>query len=241
MIQTNSHMNKLKTILPIWVEWFNVICAIYLVSTLLFPFDYQRPALYLYSISLLTDLLINHRYKKVKWCKARWVFLIMILFYLCIWIWHIFEETNLPYFQVTAEKRIGLLIAGILGLFTNINPKLKPQYLAIPIMIVGISIIIHILFKINFINATYESFTAYQKAIASYRGGIMKISHMNFNLYLNYGVMLGFWGIVESNKLRTKIIYSISIVVTTLIVITGEGRIGFVTILILLGILCFYI
>ena len=241
MIQQHTYINKIKSILPQLVEWINVICAIFLISTLIFPFEYQRPAFYAYASTLFLDIIANRRYKNVKWFNARWVFVVMILFYLCIWIWHIFEETNLPYFQTTAEKRIGLLIAGILGLFTNINPKLKPQYFAIPIMGTSIVTLLYVLFKIDFLHNTYDTFQIYQEAVANYRGLKMNITHMSFNLYTNCGIMFGIYGIMESRKLWSKIIYSTFITLSIPIVMTTEGRIGLFTILILLGILCFYL
>lgn len=237
--------NNTKSILPQTVEWINVLCAIYLAATLILPFDYQRPALYTYFISVGLDIIVNKRYTNVKWDKTKWTFVAMILFYLCIWIWHPFEETNLPYFQITAEKRIGLLIMGLLGLFTNINPKLKPQHLAIPIMSTGIIILLYILYQIDFKLSTFDSFQAYQLAIANYRSQIMHISHMNFNLYMNCGFIFGFYGITQSDKLRRlDAIYCVStalfMVLSVLTIITSEGRIGIFTTLIIICILAYY-
>ena len=240
MTATHLYTNKIKSILPALVEWINMFCAIYLVCTLLFSFDYQRPAFYAYSISLLTDIIINKRYKNVKWFNAKWTFVVMILFYLCIWIWHIFEETNLPYFITTAEKRVGLLIAGLLGIFTNINPRLKPQYFAIPMMITGIITLTYILFKIDFWNTTYPTLKIYQETIAAYRGITLKISHMTFNFYMNCAIIFGIYGIITSENLWKKIIYSIFIIPSVFAVITSEGRTGFLTILVLLCIIGFY-
>lgn len=233
--------NKTKSILPQIVEWINLLSAIYLVVTLLFSFQYQQPAFYIYSLTLIIDIFVNKRYKNVKWFNAKWTFVAMILFYLCIWIWHIFEETNLPYFQTTVEKRIGLLIAGVLGIYTNINPKLKPQYFAIPMMLTGLITFLFILYQIDFWHTSYESLKVYQNIIADYRGIELKISHMTFNLYMNCAIVFGFYGIITSSKLWKKIIYLLFIIPSILIVLTSEGRIGFITILVLLCIMSIYL
>ena len=232
--------NNTKSILPQTVEWINVLSAIYLAITLILPFDYQRPALYAYFTSVGLDIIVNKRYMNVKWDKTKWIFIAMTLFYLCIWIWHPFEETNLPYFKITTEKRVGLLAMGILGLFTNINPKLKPQHLAIPIMSMGIIILLYILYQFDFQLSTFESFQAYQLAIANYRSQIMHISHMNFNLYINCGFIFGFYGITQSDKLWGKITYSLFMLLSAMIIITSEGRIGIFTNLIIICTLAYY-
>ena len=232
--------NNTKSILSQTIEWINVLSAMYLAVTLILPFDYQHPALYAYFTSVGLDIIINKRHANVKWDKTKWTFAAMILFYLCIWIWHPFEETNLPYFQTTTEKRIGLLIMGILGLFTNINPKLKPQLLAIPIMSTGIILILYILYQIDFKFSTFDSFQTYQLTIANYRSQIMHISHMNFNLYMNCGLIFGFYGITQNNKLKEKVIYSFFMLLSALIIITSEGRIGIFTTLIIICILAYY-
>ena len=240
MIQRWTYINRIESILPCMVEWINVLSAIYLASTLLFPFEYQRPAFYVYALTLLLDIVVNQRYKNVRWINAKWTFVTMILFYLCIWLWHPFEMTDLAYFQTTAEKRIGLLIAGILGLFTNINPRLKPHYLAIPIMLTGIVTFVYVLLQIDFWHNSYESFKHYQIAIAEYRGLRMLISHMKFNLYMNCGIVFGIYGMVVCKKLWEKVIYAFLIMVSTALIITSEGRIGLFTILVIICIIAYY-
>lgn len=241
-MQSNAtKYNKIKSILSQGIEWINMLSAIYLVVTLILPFEYQKPAMYSYFTTLGLDIIINQRYKDVKWNNVKWTFVAMILFYLCIWIWHPFENTNLPYFFATAEKRIGLIIFGLLGIFTNINPKIKPTLFAIPMMATGTIIYLFILYKINFIHNTYDSFSAYQEAVALYRSITMKISHMNFNLYLNCGMIFSIFAIIKSNKLWKKLIYTTFIIPSLFIVITSDGRIGLLTALSLISILCLHL
>ena len=137
-MNTIGTYNNTQSILSQAIEWINVLSAIYLIITFVFPFEYQRPALYAYFSSLAIDIIINQRYKNVEWHKSKLVFIPMILFYLTIWIWHIFEDTAIYQFTFAVENRLPFLIFGILGLFTNINPKLRPQYIAIPMLITPI-------------------------------------------------------------------------------------------------------
>jgi hypothetical protein len=62
MTQNISYINKIKTILPQMVEWFNLFSTIYLIATFITSFDYRRPAIYAYFISTFLDIIINQRY-----------------------------------------------------------------------------------------------------------------------------------------------------------------------------------
>ena len=145
MLLIATKYDKIKSILSQGIEWINMLSAIYLITTLIFPFEYQKPAMYFYFITLALDIIINKRYKNVKWNNAKWTFVAMILFYLCIWIWHPFEDSNLPHFKSVYENRLPYIVFGLLGLFTNINPRLKLQYFAIPMLLISIGCTIYLI------------------------------------------------------------------------------------------------
>ena len=240
MTKTNSHTDKIKSILPNLVEWINLFSTIFLVTTLILPFIYQRIALYTFFISTILDVIINQRYTNLKWNKIKWLFIIMIVFYLCIWIWHIFEESNLRHFQKVTENRLPFLAFGILGLFCNINPKLKPQYLAFPMLLTAILSSSFIL--INIIKNSPSSFIEYQQLFEYYRYTTLKTLHMNFNLYLNFSIMFGFYALTTTSKRWIKIALLICICIIFLFIFTSEGRIGFFTgTILMIGFICYNI
>ena len=240
MTTTNLYIDKAKSILPNWVEWINLLSAIYLVVTLILPFKFQYPALCAYFTSVGLDIIINRRYTDVKWTKISYIFLAMILFYLCIWIWHPFENNNIHRFEHLIEERLPFLVFGILGLFTTLNPRLKLEYLALPMLITSIVCSFYILYKTQHHTDPPLSFAEYQRLFEHYRLASMKSTHMDFNLYLNFSIMTGFYAIYTFSKKWLKFICLICIFVIFGFLITSEGRVGFVTGNVLIfGFLCY--
>ncbi len=230
MTQHISYINNIKSILPATVEWINVLSAIYLISSLILPFEYQKPAMYFYFTTLGLDIIINQRYKNVKWNNAKWTFIAMVLFYLCIWIWHPFENSNLPHFKSVYENRLPYIVFGILGLFTNINPRLKLQYFAIPMALMSIICTIYLITaKIDIFNNPPASFIQYQRFFEYHRATTLSNSHMSFNLYLNFAIMFSVYAIQKFEQKRLKIITAIGLLAIYIILLTSEGRIGFFT------------
>lgn len=242
-MNTIGTYNNTKSILSQAIEWINVLSAIYLIITFVFPFEYQRPALYAYFSSLTIDIIINQRYKNVEWHKSKLVFIPMILFYLAIWIWHIFEDTAIYQFTFAVENRLPFLIFGILGLFTNINPKLKPQYIAIPMLITPILCAAYLIIsKIQISNILASDFSYYQNQFELYRISVLKASHMDFNLYMNLAILFGLYALYTFKEKWLKVIISICMTLTFGLLLTSEGRVGFFTGAILLsGSIAFYI
>lgn len=226
---TTSNINNIKSILPATVEWINVLSTIYLISTLILPFDYQQPALYAYFTTLGLDIIINQRYKDVKWNNVKWTFVAMILFYLCIWIWHPFEDNNIHRFEHVIEERLPFFVFGILGLFTTINPRLKLEYLALPMLISSIICSSYIFYKTQIHTITPLTFAKYQKLFEYYRHIALNSTHMDFNLYLNFSIMTGFYAIYTFSKKWVKIICLICILIVFCFLFTSEGRVGFFT------------
>ncbi|MBQ5926230.1 MAG: hypothetical protein IIX03_05890, partial [Paludibacteraceae bacterium] len=105
-----ARIDKIKSILPSLVEWINLLSTIYLISTFILSFDFQRPAIFAYVISTIADISVNKRYKNIKWDSTKWIFVVMIGLYLSIWIWHIFETCNSPQFFHSTDKRLPFMI-----------------------------------------------------------------------------------------------------------------------------------
>ena len=113
-------MKELSNRMSSVIEWINVVAICMLAVTLIFPSQYQIPFFYIYAATTALDVFYNKRWQGVKPLeRCRLLFIPMILFYLCIWIWHPFEESNMPIFKYTAENRLPFLIFGLMGFFTT--------------------------------------------------------------------------------------------------------------------------
>ena len=69
--------NNTKSILSQTIEWINVLSTMYLIGSLILPFNLQKPAIYVYTISTIADIIVNKRYANVKWRNAKWSFAAM--------------------------------------------------------------------------------------------------------------------------------------------------------------------
>ena len=76
-----TYIDKTKSILSLGIEWISVLSALYLIASLIFAFKYQRPALSIYAIATVIDIIVNGRYKNLKWDKVKSTFVMMIVFY----------------------------------------------------------------------------------------------------------------------------------------------------------------
>ncbi len=230
MTQINSYTNKIKTILPQMVEWFNVISTLYLIASLILSFKYQKPAIYIYAISTATDIIVNKRYLNAKWDKTKYTFIIMITYYLCIWIWHIFEQCNSTIFFHSLDTRLPFLIFGILGLCVNINPKIKLSYIAYTMIISAITSIIYVILqKYNIIFTPTITIDLFRKLLPHIRHELLHVTHIEFNVYLNCAMSMCFIQFIESKKRLEKILLVSCIIFIFIALLFNEGRTGFAT------------
>lgn len=230
MLQTNKYINRIKSILPQLVEWINLLSTIYLIASLILSFQYQQLAIYIYFTSLLFDIIINQRYKNVKWHKAKWTFIVMIIFYLCIWIWHIFESCQSNAFFHSTDIRLPFIAFGILGIFFNLNPKIKISHIATTMLIATLTATTYIIYK------KYDSFFSpditinhIRTILPEIRQELLHVTHIEFNLYINCTMALCFICYNECNKKIIKTLFAIGTIFTYIILFINEGRSGFIT------------
>lgn len=209
------------------IEWINVLSAIYLIGSLILPFNLQKPAIYIYAISTIADIIINKRYAKLNWEHAKWTFVAMTLFYLCMWIWHIFEDcTSTIYFHST-DIRLPFIAFGLLGLTCNINPRIKIIHIAYTMLAMSLGTII--LLAINILANNPSTIDSIRELLPSLRLRNLHITHIELNIYLNSTIAMCFICILENKKRWNRIICIIGILIIYASLLINEGRVGFIT------------
>ena len=222
--------NTIKSILPCVVEWINVLATLYLISTLVTSFNHQRPALYAYFISVVLDIIVNRRYANVKWQKTKWTFVAMILFYVCVWIWHIFEQCNSEIFFRTTDIRLPFLAFGVLGLCFNRNPQIKIRYIAYTMLVTSIVSIVYIVLKrSDILFATDMTINMLREVLPQIRQELLHVTHIEYNLYLNCTMVMCFICFANCKDRLNRIIFAISTLFIYALLLLNEGRIGFIT------------
>ena len=225
-----THIDKIKSILPSLVEWINLLSTIYLISTFILSFDFQRPAIFAYVISTIADISVNKRYKNIKWDSTKWIFVVMIGLYLSIWIWHIFETCNSPQFFHSTDRRLPFVVLGLLGLFTNPNPKIKISHITICMLITSIAAMAYVIID-NYaaIQENVGNIYDYREKIGIFRNAALEVTHIEFNLYLNCTIALCLITATKSKLLWQKIVLYAGILIIYTHIIMSEGRVGFIT------------
>lgn len=225
-----QYMSKMKSILPSLVEWINMFATLLLIASLVLSFFYQRIALYFYALTTVADFIVNRRYLNNKWYKAKYTFVAMIIFYLCMWIWHLFEPCSSNVFFHSTDIRLPFLAFGIMGILLNLNPKIKIRYLAYTMLTASVSAIIYIIvakYDVIFVDGANLNYFRY--ILPQIRHEILHVTHIEFNLYLNTSMILCFINFLETDKKRYKIISVLGVLAIYTAVLFNEGRTGFLT------------
>ena len=225
MITRFSH-NNMKSILPTAVEWINVLSTIYLLSTFILPFNYQRVALYVYFASLIVDIVVNRRYKGLKWHNTKYVFATMVFFYAAMWIWHLFEDCNAQIYFHSTDIRLPFLVFGLLGLTCRINPKIKISYIAYTMLITSLIAIVYLAYKI--IDCQPTTIEEIRLLLPVIRHKALHTTHIGLNQYLNCTIAICFIYLHEKTKKWDVILLSLGILIIYISLLLNEGRAGFI-------------
>ena len=227
-IKQNPYNNK--SILPIVVEWISAISTLYLIATLILNFEYQRLAMIIYGSATILDIIVNRRYQNVKWEKGKWVFAIMGLFYLCIWIWHLFENCSSEIYFHSTDTRLPFLIFGLLGIFTRLNPKIKISYIAVTMLITSLATLAYIVYdNYAFLSSNITTINDFRENISILRHNSLKTTHIGTNVYMNCTMAMCFIVAFWSEKKWEKALLYIGIFLIYVAITLSEGRAGVIT------------
>ena len=218
--------NNMKSILPTAVEWINVLSTIYLLSTFILPFNYQRVALYMYFASLIVDIVVNRRYKGIKWHNTKYVFATMAFFYAAMWIWHLFEDCNAQIYFHSTDTRLPFLAFGLLGLTCAINPKIKISHIAYTMLVTSLIAIGYLAYKVTEHQPT--TIEEIRTLLPVIRHKALHTTHIGLNQYLNCTIAICFIYIHEKRKKWNAILPSLGILIIYISLLLNEGRAGFI-------------
>ena len=227
-IKLNTHYNK--SILPLVVEWISAISTLYLIASLILNFECQRIALFVWGAATVADIAVNRRYQNMKWKREKWVFGVMAVFYLCIWIWHIFEDCSSAQFFHSTDTRLPFLIFGILGLFTTLNPKIDITHIAATMLAMSVATLAYIIYdNYAFISTGIGSINEFRENISILRHNSLRTTHIGSNVYMNCTMAMCFIAAQLSSKKWGKALLYIGILVIYATITLSEGRAGLIT------------
>ena len=222
-----TYIDKTKSILSLGIEWISVLSALYLIASLIFAFKYQRPALSIYAIATVIDIIVNGRYKNLKWDKVKSTFVMMIVFYLCMWTWHIFEDCSSTEFFHSTDTRLPFLVFGIIGLTSSLNPKIEIKHVAYTMLAASLAALTALIVDNYTHIANIKDIDELRHLMPYMRSKTLQVIHIEFNLYLNCTMAMCFIAIFEAKKHAIKVMLALGILLIYTALILNEGRIGF--------------
>ncbi len=229
-------MTELRSKLSCYAGYLHLFCALWVVATQIFPFEYQRLALIGFATSYIIDYVFERRWSSFKWDKAKWVYVAMCVYYLLIPLWNLWAETqgSTPHYADVLGKRVPFLAIGIIGLL-GVSDKLKLRYFAFTIVLTSLFAIAYLVGKVGFgeFLVAPDRLDLFVQARIAHLG-----THMLFNIYLNVSVVFILYLYLQ--RLKRKWLYLLLGVihgVILLVLLTTDGRVGFIT-AVLLHALC---
>ncbi len=195
---------------------------------------FQRVIMVVAGVFFLLDYVVNRRWQGWCWGVNKCFWLILIVYYLFIPLWHLADEQLTPRLSFVLEERAPFLLCGIIGLAgLSKDVKLKPIVYVMLLSSFAVSWYV-ILRGIGF---SYFLMPLHEQSIAFTEARIQYVaSHMQFNLYLNITLVFVFWLLTQNKLKRWEIVtvVGLSLWIFYLLCIT-EGRVGLGTSLLLIA------
>lgn len=215
-----------------WIKFLNItnlISALFIVSISIFHYEkIHNITLYIFATTFVLGYLFEKRWKAFAWTKYSYFFLMFIIYYLLTIVWMPFEERQ-DYSMKMLEYRLVFLGIGIVGIL-GLNKYHKFKYYVWVLGSTSLLASLYILGKTIFITGFSAEFLRYMSSVRS------EINyHMAFNYYLNISNVLVIYVLLKNEKRKPiTYFYIISLLINYVVLLTSDGRIGFLTSIIIL-------
>ena len=215
----------------------NVVSYLPVIGLLLIiistPFGYnivQKTGHFMFGIGYVLDYSLNKRWVNWRWASDKWIYVAMLSIYILIPLWQLWDQTPVTeYFMHILDRFSMFLFIGIMGLL-GFSDKLRLcvigfAMLMTTMVVIGVNIYLYIIeygvhaFDINWFNHVRA---------------IQINSHMVINLYINTALILGVYLLKTKINLLVRILTIISMLCATGYVLLSVGRVGFMTMLLLI-------
>lgn len=219
-------LNLLKCI----ISYIPIIGIMLIIMSLPFGYNiFERVGHYTLGIGFVLDYLINKRWQGWYWSRGKLVYVSMLLIFIIMLLWQIWDPTPpTEYFVHILERNLMFLVVGIMGI-VGFSDKLRLKYLGYAMLLSCLIIIcVNIYFYIStfgFKDFTIERF--------NHMRVIHINSHMVINLYMNTSLIIGAHLLKKNIPFWTRIVIIISMLFIVGYILLSVGRVGYVTLLLL--------
>lgn len=220
------------------VSYLPVVCVLGIIIGI--PFSYgwfQRTLLYAFVVCYLLDYVVNRRWNGWHWTKTKWVYCLMILLFAITPVRQLFDATApTAYYCHQIDLRYAFLGIGMVGLL-GFSDKLRIEYTAYTFLLTGIALFGYMLYGADICSA--DSWGVFVAKLNRFRVKELH-SHMVINLYMNIGIVLGYYVLGKHRGIWASVLTSIGILLLIVCISLSDGRTGFVTMLCVFGVLTLY-
>lgn len=207
-----------------YLSLFSMLCVVATV-----PFYYgwcQRISLYLFALCYPLDYVVNRRWKGWHWSEDKWVYILMIAFFLLTPLWQLFDTTPpTPFYYHQLSLRVAFLVIGAMGLL-GMTDKLRPTDVGYTMLLTSVCIIGYVLYKVQPLHCS--SWHGFEAAFNWWR--MCKVhSHMVVDVYMNIALVFGYHILRQPLRRWIKVVTGVLMVVVLFGLSISDGRTGLVT------------
>lgn len=197
-------------------------------------FYVNRLVLWCLAICYLTELFVSGRLKELTWKKENWVFVAMALFFVVMPVMSLIcgdDMSSRIFNRMGMERRYPFVLFAIIGV-CGWPREMKFRYVAWGLIVFPAIMVVKILAGMDWMAGDFV--TAYNDARLE-----LFNDHMKANLAFNLAIV-GCFFVVREGKIWEKIIALVLVLPSVFSLIITEGRVGFVTMLVVLMIIAAY-
>jgi len=215
--------------ISISINYINLISCIYLAAASICYTKVQQIGFYFFFISFFIEIFLDRKWLKFKLDKGKIYFLVLLLFFLLIFIYHPFEDSN-KYFLRLLELRLALFGFAVVGFFGP-NKLYKLEYIANAFIVSSVFAILFLIFGAVGIK---EFIVNPNRAELFSQMRILYInSHLVFNVYLNIALVFCWYYLFKVKNLKYEKVkfpfYIFAVILIIYILVISEGRMGILT------------
>lgn len=214
------------------ISYLQVLSLWILVALLPFRMGViPRWAMIVAGVLYFIDYGVNKRWIGWRWTKDKWLYVIMIVYYLCIFIWNIGSHTHTSRFSFVLEERLPFVLCGMIGIM-GLNKDVKLKHICY-VMIV--SAVVTSLYIIYHCDGCFFLQSPMKQSLLFTQSRIQWVnSHMMYNLYLNTTLIFAFYLLTREKISRAiRVLVVLACLWFFYLLCLTEGRVGIITGLIL--------
>ncbi len=224
-IHTRSWQEMVRTL----IAYLPVAGMLIIIASL--PFEYsevRRTGHYLLGVGFVLDYIVNRRWHGWHWTKDKWAFVSLIVLFLLIPLWQLWDTTPpTDYFWHQLNRHCVFLLAGVVGIM-GFSDRFRLRYVGYTMLLTGL-----VLLGANlYLYLQQYSLVPFNILVFNEIRAKGLQSHMVINLFVNTGLIIGFYILRRSSSRVERTLVAITMGLNWFYVLLSVGRAGFLTSLI---------